>query len=227
MLAFTLLSTGFPCELIHNFVFISVFRFDFGGLFLFITVNRVWWLAKLDWIFHECSLLCWGCLVLGGFDLLSGFSSSDGRSDSQAAQVERTHRGGTSQTPLSSWGALLTPREPATQAVRDGRDRPALILIPVLCRMLRWMLLEGRVGLGIVIRPLLRSASSLACLFSLLLCFQRPPCSRTTCLLDIAWLGSLAGQSAVPVAEVHVSCMGTYRVTFAVLLALHGDTHVS
>ncbi len=56
--------------------------------------------------------------------------------------VERTHRGGTSQNPLSSWGALRTPREPATQAVRDGRDRP-LILIPVVCCMLRWMLLGG------------------------------------------------------------------------------------
>ncbi len=79
--------------------------------------------------------------------------------------VERTHRGGTSQTPLSSWGALRTPREPATQAVRDGRDRPALVLIPAMCCMLRWMLLGGRVGLGIMTRPLLRSASSLACLF--------------------------------------------------------------
>ncbi len=82
--------------------------------------------------------------------------------------VQRTHRGGTSPTPLSSWGALRTAREPATQAVRDGRDRPALILIPVMCCMLRWMLLEGRVGLGIVARPLLRSASSLACLFLIL-----------------------------------------------------------
>jgi hypothetical protein len=79
--------------------------------------------------------------------------------------VERTHRGGTSQTPLNSWGALRTPREPATPAVRDGRDRPALILILVMCFMLRWTLLGGRVGLGIVIRPLSRSASSLACLF--------------------------------------------------------------
>ena len=78
--------------------------------------------------------------------------------------VERTHRGGTSQTPLSSRGALPTPREPATQAVIDGRDRPALILIPVMCCMLRWMLLGGRVRLGIVRCPLLRSASSLACL---------------------------------------------------------------
>ena len=41
----------------------------------------------------------------------------------------------------------------------------ALILIPVMCCMLRLMLLVGRVGLGIVTRPLLRSASSLACLF--------------------------------------------------------------
>jgi len=48
---------------------------------------------------------------------------------------------------------------------QSGRDRPALILIPVMCCMLRWMLLGGRVGLGRVIRPLLRSASSLACLF--------------------------------------------------------------
>ena len=78
--------------------------------------------------------------------------------------VERTHRGGTSQTPLSSWGALRTPREPATQAVTDGRDRPALILIPVMCCMLQWMLLGGRVRLGIVRCPFLRSASSLACL---------------------------------------------------------------
>ena len=110
--------------------------------------------------------------------------------------VERTLRGGTSQPPLSSRGALLSPREPATQAVRDGRDRPALILIPVMCCILRWMLLGGQVGLGIVIRPLLRSASSLGCLFSLLPCFHRPPCFKTTCSLDIARLGNLAGQSA-------------------------------
>ena len=51
--------------------------------------------------------------------------------------------------------------------------------------------------------------------------------ARTTCLLDIAWLGNLAGQGAVPVAEVHISCMGTHRVTRGVLLALHGVTHVS
>jgi len=63
ILAFTLFRTGFPHDLIHIFVFISVFRFDFGGFFLFITVNRIWWLAKLDWTFQECNLLCWGCLV--------------------------------------------------------------------------------------------------------------------------------------------------------------------
>ncbi len=84
MLAFALFSTGFPCGFIHNFVFISVFRFDFGGFFLFITVNRIWWLAKLTWIFQECSLLCWGCLVQGGFDLLSGLSSSEEGSDVEA-----------------------------------------------------------------------------------------------------------------------------------------------
>ncbi len=67
----------------------------------------------------------------------------------------------------------------------------------------------------------------LACFSSLLTRFRRPPCSRTTCLVDIAWLGNLAGQGAVPVAEVHVSCMGIYMVKLAVLLALHSDTHVS
>ena len=92
--------------------------------------------------------------------------------------VERTHRGGTSQT-LNSRGALRTPTEPATQAVRDGRDRPALILIPVMCCMLRWMLLGGRVGLGIVIRPLVRSTSSLHCLF-----FSSHMFSQATVLWD-------------------------------------------
>ena len=62
--------------------------------------------------------------------LLFGLGSSDGLM-LMLKHMERTHRGGTSQTPLSSWGALLTPREPAAQAVRDGGDRPTLI--PVLC----------------------------------------------------------------------------------------------
>ena len=62
---------------------------------------------------------------------------------------------------------------------------------------------------------------------SLLTRFHRPPCSRTTCFLDTAWLGNLAGQGAVPVAGVHASCMGACMVTLAVVLVLHGDTHVS
>ncbi len=62
-LAFAFSSTVFSSELIHKLVFISVFRFDFGDFFLFITVKRVLWLAKLDWTFQECNLLCWGCLV--------------------------------------------------------------------------------------------------------------------------------------------------------------------
>ncbi len=60
---------------------------------------------------------------------------------------------------------MPTPRVPATQAVGDGRDRPASILIPVVCCMLRWMLLGSRVGLGIVMCPLWRSAFGFACLF--------------------------------------------------------------
>ncbi len=98
MLAFDLLSTGFPCGLIHNFVFISVFRFDFGGFFVFITVNRIWWLAKLTWIFQECSLVCWGCLVQGDFDLLSGLSSSEKWSDAEACGMH-SPRGDQSNPP--------------------------------------------------------------------------------------------------------------------------------
>ena len=75
--------------------------------------------------------------------------------------------------------------------------------------------------------PTFTKCIQLGLLGSLFRCFHRPPCSRTTCLLDIALLGNLAGQSAVPVAVVQVSCIGTYRVTLTVLLALHGDTHVS
>ena len=42
-------------------------------------------------------------------------------------------------------------------------------------------------------------------------------------------LGSaiLAGHGAVQDAGVHASCVGAYMVTLAVVLALHGDTHVS
>ncbi len=160
MLAFALLITGFPCELVHNFVFISVFRFDFGGFFLFITNegNRVLWLAKVDWNSLECSLLCWGTKFKGVSNCCLALALLMG--GLMPKHVQRTHRVGTSQTPFSSWGALFTSREPATQAVTDGRDTPALILIPVMCCMLRWMLLGGQVGLGTGMCPLLRSASS-------------------------------------------------------------------
>ena len=63
ILAFTLVRTGFPYDLIHKFVFISVFRFDFGGFFLFITVDRIWWLAKLDWTFMSAVCFAGGYLV--------------------------------------------------------------------------------------------------------------------------------------------------------------------
>ena len=46
------------------------------------------------------------------------------------------------------------------------------------------------------------------------------------CLLDIAWLGKLAGQGAVLDAGVHASCIGAYMAAPAVVLALHGDTHM-
>ena len=49
MLAFAFLDTGgFPCELMGTFVFISVFCYDFGGFFLFITMNRVYAVACQD-----------------------------------------------------------------------------------------------------------------------------------------------------------------------------------
>jgi len=48
MLAFASLRTDFICELVHNFVLINVFCFDFGSFFLFVMSTGVWWLAKLD-----------------------------------------------------------------------------------------------------------------------------------------------------------------------------------
>ncbi len=97
MLAHALLNTDFSYELTHNFVLISVFCFDFGGLSLFMTLNRVRWLAKSDSTFHECSLLCWRYLGEGGFELLSDLSSSDGIN----AEVCGTHspRGDQSNPP--------------------------------------------------------------------------------------------------------------------------------
>ena len=129
--------------------------------------------------------------------------------------MARTHRGGTSQTPLSNWGALLIPREPATQAVRDGRDRPALILIPVMCCMLRWIILGGRFGLGIVMCPLLRSASSLACL---LLISHISTGHRALGRRAYLTLLGPAIQPAKALCQLHVSCMGTCRVTLAFFL---------
>ncbi len=98
LLAFALLSTDFPCEFIHNFVFISVFYFDFGGFFLFITVNRVWWLAKLDWTLMSAACNAGGTLFKGVFELLSGLSSSEGRSDAEACETH-SPRGDQSNPP--------------------------------------------------------------------------------------------------------------------------------
>ena len=48
-------------------------------------------------------------------------------------------------------------------------------------------------------------------LVSFLTCYHRPPCSTPTCLLDIAWLGNLAGQGAVLDAGVHAARIGVTR----------------
>ena len=61
--------------------------------------------------------------------------------------------------------------------------------------------------------PTFTKCIQLGLLVSLLTCFHRPPCPGTTCLLDIAWLGNLAGQGAVPIAEGHFPCMGIYMIT--------------
>jgi hypothetical protein len=67
--------------------------------------------------------------------------------------------------------------------------------------------------------PILGKCTQLGLLVSLVTRVHRPLCSMTTCLLDIAWLGTLAGQGVVPVAGVHASCMGAYMVKLAVVLA--------
>jgi len=63
--------------------------------------------------------------------------------------------------------------------------------------------------------PTFTKCIQLGLFVSLLNSFHRPPCSRTTCLLDIAWLGNLAGQGAVLDAGVHASCIGAYMVALA------------
>ncbi len=49
MLAFALLSTGFPCGLIHDFVFISVFRFDLKSMPVNAGQNPQWRLFRLHY----------------------------------------------------------------------------------------------------------------------------------------------------------------------------------
>ena len=59
--------------------------------------------------------------------------------------------------------------------------------------------------------PTLTKCIQLCLLVSLITLFHGPPCSGMICLLDIAWLGNLAGHSALPVAEIrmlgHTYCM--------------------
>ncbi len=57
------------------------------------------------------------------------------------------------------------PTGATTQAVGDGRDRPALILIPMVCCVPWWTSLGGQNGLGTVTWPHWQNASSLARLF--------------------------------------------------------------
>ncbi len=74
--------------------------------------------------------------------------------------------------------------------------------------------------------PTFTKCIQLDLLVSLLTCLHRPPCSRTTCLLDIAWPGNLAGQGAVPFAEVQIpawALTGSHLPFFF----LHCDIHVS
>ncbi len=145
MLVFASLSTDFPCELVHNFVSTNVFCFDFGSFFLFIMLNRVWWLAKLV----ACQLFMSAACFAGRTQLKGVLSCCLALAVLMGGLIlkhmERTYRGGTSRTPLSG-GALPTPRVPATQAVGDGRDRPALILIPVVCCIFGGCFLEVELG---------------------------------------------------------------------------------
>ncbi len=107
--------------------------------------------------------------------------------------LERTHRGGTSQTSLSSWGGLSHPKGTSYtgRKRRQGQARidpdPGDVLHASADASWRssWA--------GHSDTPTFLKCIQLGLLVSLLTCFHRPPCSRTTCLLDIAWLGNLAG----------------------------------
>ena len=74
--------------------------------------------------------------------------------------------------------------------------------------------------------PTLTKCIQLCLLVSLITLFHGPPCSEMICLLDVAWLGNLAGHIALPVADIrmlgHTYCM---HMTF--FLHASVDTHVS
>ena len=62
---------------------------------------------------------------------------------------------------------------------------------------------------------------------SRLIHFYRPPCSRTTCLLDKAWPGNLASQGAVPVAcflHVHLQGQLAFFLPYTVTHMCHDMT---
>ncbi len=61
----------------------------------------------------------------------------------------------------------------------------------------------------------------LGLLASLLTRFHRPPCSRTTCLVDIAWLGNIAGQGASPCLGIHMVRLAINEMA-AVKVRCHG-----
>ena len=133
------------------------------------------------------------------------------------------HRGGTHQTPLSSWEGLASPRWPSCRGRSDGRDSHALWSDP------------GDVMHALVTADQRLSWATHGDVLTLVQCIglcwsvslghatlRLPQCPLFDTLHQYihAWLGSLAGQAAVPVAEVHICCMAS----FAVFLVSSADT---
>ena len=72
--------------------------------------------------------------------------------------------------------------------------------------------------------PILAKCIPLGLLISILTLFHRPPCSRTTCLLDIAWLGNLSGQGTVPAAGCMLPAWALTRSHLPVTKICHDMT---
>ena len=139
---------------------------------------------------------------MGSSELLFVFGSSDDRSDVEACGC--THRGGLTPDPPQLLGGFATPQVTSYSGSmrRYGQTRidpdPGSALHASVDAS--W---EVELGASQYNADFGEVHPAFACMYLLshLLMGHR----ALICLLDIAWLGNLASQSALPVAEIRIS----------------------